>query len=664
MRVLRCESAPRKGSGARMRRGWLGAVLLVCLIVGSAAAWTWDVAAVRIIAPAGNVDSGTVVTPSAVVRNLGDSTASFPVVFTIGASYTDTQAVTELGPGDSLVVAFSSWTALVRGSNLAACSTALAVDESTANDRVASTFNVRVRDVSVDRIIAPVGVVESGRVVTPQAQVTNRGTGNANFQVTFRIGTAYSRSTMVGGLAPGASRIVSFPTWAADTLGRYAVACTAALNNDQVPDNNRVQDSCLVERLVNDVGVLRIVGPRGSVDSGAVIAPQVVVRNYGSLSLDFATVFTIGTTYSDTQLVTGLGPFDSLTVTFADWTAAELGTFPTRCTTLLVGDMNPANDVRSDSVRVILRLNDVGVLRIVAPADTVDSGAVITPVAVVRNYGQAAATFPVTMRIGTTYIQSTTVTDLEPGDSAVVTFENWTVARRGNTPASCSTALVGDQVPANDVVLKTVFRRVRDVGVTAILAPVGILDLGTVVQPRARLRNWGNVIETFPVVFRIGTFYADTQYTADTVVTFRPCTLSLVGTFSTQCSTAMTGDMVPTNDLRTDSVVVQYPTGIAGPEGEGRIPSQLVLRSVGSSLFSRQVSISYGLPRAAEVKLEVYDASGKPVSTIEAGPRPAGYHTVIWDGVDSRGTEVPTGAYFVRLAADGLTRTGKLVKLD
>ncbi len=664
MRGLLCEGAQGNGSGASIGRGWLGALLLVWAIVGSAAAWTWDVAAVRIIAPAGNVDSGMVVTPSAVVRNLGDSTASFPVVFTIGTSYTDTQDVSELGPGDSLVVAFSSWTALVRGSTLAACSTALAVDESTANDRVASTFTVRVRDVSVDRIIAPVGVVESGRVVTPQAQVTNRGTNNANFQVTFRIGTAYSRSTMVSGLAPGAFRIVSFPTWAADTLGHYPVACTAAMNNDQVPENNIVHDSCTVALVVTDVGVVRIVGPRGNIDSGAVIAPQAMVRNYGSRTLSFATVFTIGTSYADTQPVTDLGPFDSVLVTFSDWTATELGRFPTRCSTMLAGDMNPANDFRSDSVAVIFRTNDVGAVRILAPADTVDSGAVITPVAVVRNYGLTTASFPVTMRIGSSFVSTVQVTDLDAGDSAIVTFDDWTVARRGNTPASCSTALAGDQVPANDVVRKTVFRRVRDVGVTAILAPIGILDSGTVVLPRARLRNWGNVIETFPVVFRIGTFYADTQYTADTAVTFRPCTLSLVGTFSTQCSTAMTGDMVPTNDLRTDSVVVQYPTGIAGPGPVDAIPSQLVLRSIGSSLFSRQVSISYGLPRAAEVKLEVYDASGKPVSTIEAGPKPAGYHTVVWDGADSYGTQLPTGAYFVRLAADGLTRTGKIVKLD
>jgi len=46
---------------------------------------------------------------------------------------------------------------------------------------------------------------------------------------------------------------------------------------------------------------------------------------------------------------------------------------------------------------------DVGVQRIVAPTGTVDSGATVVPRSWVANYGEDAASFPVTMSIGTGY---------------------------------------------------------------------------------------------------------------------------------------------------------------------------------------------------------------------------------------------------------------------
>jgi hypothetical protein len=72
----------------------------------------------------------------------------------------------------------------------------------------------------------------------------------------------------------------------------------------------------------------------------------------------------------------------------------------------------------------------------------------------------------------------------------------------------------------------------------------------------------------------------------------------------------------------------------------------------------------YGLPRSANARLVVYDACGRPVQVLAAGVGEPGYHTVVWRCTDARGRAAPQGAYFVRLTADGVTLTGKLVKME
>ena len=62
--------------------------------------------------------------------------------------------------------------------------------------------------------------------------------------------------------------------------------------------------------------------------------------------------FTIGA-YSDTQNVNSLAAGDSALVTFASWTALAAGTFPVTCSTMLSGDVNPANNAAYGSVVVL-----------------------------------------------------------------------------------------------------------------------------------------------------------------------------------------------------------------------------------------------------------------------------------------------------------------------
>lgn len=491
-----------------------------------------------------------------------------------------------------------------------------------------------------------------------------------SFWTAFRIGESYVDSFYVFRLAAGDSQVVGFADWTPDSLGTYAVSCTAAYSDDVYPENDFAQDSCTVQIVPEDAGVMRVVAPTGLVDSGAVFQPQAMVRNFGSNTISFPVVFTVGS-YADTQQVTDLASLDSLLVTFADWTAEPVGMLATRCSSALTGDPLPSNDEASDSVHVIIRMNDAGVLRIDVPADTVDSGTVFAPEALVRNFGLATISFPVRMRIGFgggAYADTQQVTDLAAGDSVTVSFADYTVAGRGNMTARCNTMLAGDQDPANDLVQKNVFRRVSDVGVTRIVGPVGSVDSGTVVSVEAMVRNHGNTAASFCAIFTLGTIIVDDTFVVSDLgpldsllVTYGDWMASPTGTFTTRCTTAMYGDQVPSNDAVYDSVQV-IALGVSGPDPLHDIPRTVILS--GSGPFAGRVAIEYGLPRRAEMRLEVYDACGRLVQIVAAGVGQPGYHTAVWQCTDQHGRGVAEGAYFLRLTADGVTLTNKVVKTE
>ncbi len=66
--------------------------------------------------------------------------------------------------------------------------------------------------------------------------------------------------------------------------------------------------------------------------------------------------------------------------------------------------------------------------------------------------------------------------------------------------------------------------------------------------------------------------------------------------------------------------------------------------------FNLVTTLRFDLPERAEVALTIYDILGREVVRLinqEMGP---GYHQVVWDGVTTRGWEVPSGIYIARLS--------------
>jgi N-acetylneuraminic acid mutarotase len=96
--------------------------------------------------------------------------------------------------------------------------------------------------------------------------------------------------------------------------------------------------------------------------------------------------------------------------------------------------------------------NDVGTYSVDFPLNSLP--ATITPKVTFKNFGSAAQTFPVTLKIGS-YTSTKTVTALAPNTTVQVTFDNWN-ATVGTYALKAYSQLSGDANTANDTISTTV----------------------------------------------------------------------------------------------------------------------------------------------------------------------------------------------------------------
>jgi hypothetical protein len=79
--------------------------------------------------------------------------------------------------------------------------------------------------------------------------------------------------------------------------------------------------------------------------------------------------------------------------------------------------------------------------------------------------------------------------------------------------------------------------------------------------------------------------------------------------------------------------------------------------------FNPQTSISFVLPAAAQVRVQIFDVEGRLVSTLVDRNMASGRHRLEWDGRDRHGAAVATGTYFYRLTAGKRSLSRKMLLL-
>ena len=137
---------------------------------------------------------------------------------------------------------------------------------------------------------------------------------------------------------------------------------------------------------------------------------------------------------------------------------------------------------------------DFRVSQILSPIGLVDSGEILTPQAWIKNCGYAPSDGNILVRIGSTYEKNTSFGTIQPGDSTLVSSDQWQALLRGNNPVKCSVMVSGDARPLNDALNDSVYVRVFGARPLTIDAPVDSVPLSEPLTPRATLENTGNVL--------------------------------------------------------------------------------------------------------------------------------------------------------------------------
>jgi predicted GH43/DUF377 family glycosyl hydrolase len=104
------------------------------------------------------------------------------------------------------------------------------------------------------------------------------------------------------------------------------------------------------------------------------------------------------------------------------------------------------------------------------------------------------------------------------------------------------------------------------------------------------------------------------------------------------------------------------PTQSLGAVPDDTQPARLLANT--PNPFNPTTSIAFEIPRAARVRLDIFDATGARVRTLVDETRTAGLHHEVWTGIDASGRAVSSGVYFYRLTVDGVAiDTRKMVLL-
>lgn len=91
------------------------------------------------------------------------------------------------------------------------------------------------------------------------------------------------------------------------------------------------------------------------------------------------------------------------------------------------------------------------------------------------------------------------------------------------------------------------------------------------------------------------------------------------------------------------------------------MPTSFALLQNYPNPFNPSTAIAFEIPKREHVKLSVYNTMGQLVRTLMNTERPAGSHTVLWNGKDNQGREVASGVYFYELVTGSFSKTAKML---
>ena len=93
-----------------------------------------------------------------------------------------------------------------------------------------------------------------------------------------------------------------------------------------------------------------------------------------------------------------------------------------------------------------------------------------------------------------------------------------------------------------------------------------------------------------------------------------------------------------------------------------QLPKEFGLRQNYPNPFNPATVIEYALPKASQVRIQIYNILGQRVRNLVDEPQEPGYKMIHWDGKDDYGKEVSSGIYFYRIVAHTDQGSGDFIK--
>jgi hypothetical protein len=412
----------------------------------------------------------------------------------------------------------------------------------------------------------------------------------------------------------------------------------------------------------SDLRPVAILAPSGTVDSGTTVTPRLVVQNTSVPADGVNAHFVISTdgvpVYTDSITGMWLDPWATETLSFTEWIPQGRDTMGVIAWTCWSGDSFPEDDTIRN--RFLVRVKDIAVTEITAPVpDTVlDSGVVFAPQCRVWNYGNVAVRFDVRFRIGSW--QATRNVSIIPGGSKLITAPTPYTAMPGIWACRASAVVTGDLHPEDNIKADTFTVRgtiTKDVDARAVLAPVGVVDTGQTITPKARFGNNGADDASFSTFFSIldsdgAQVYAESSQVMlaagdSTDIEYPPVKLAVMGSYAAACSVAMDGDQNSTNDCKLDT----FEVGATGVAEAPKAPLSYGLSPIANPCRG-QATICFNSPFPTPYSLSLYDATGRLVHS-SFGLRTSPFR------LDLR--SMPVGVYVLRLNAGTFACSKKII---
>jgi hypothetical protein len=120
-------------------------------------------------------------------------------------------------------------------------------------------------------------------------------------------------------------------------------------------------------------------------------------------------------------------------------------------------------------------------------------------------------------------------------------------------------------------------------------------------------------------------------------------------------NTLNTIELQPSADPR---FVLTVNPGVNTANETAKLPTAVALSQNFPNPFNPTTQIAFALPSASHVKLTVFDLTGRAVSVLFDGNKPAGFHQLPWDA-----SRQASGVYFLRMETAGKVLTRKMTLL-